>query len=123
MSDHLTLAELIHRHQDETGDSYATIAHRAGLSKAKIGQLASATQPHMPRLDTIEKMAAGLKLPLRIVQQAAMASAGLTPDSYDTEQHIDLIVSQLRALDPDQLDTASRLISALRTDRKHSRAS
>lgn len=116
MSERITLAELIRQHQSKTGDSYATIAQRAGLSKAKIGQLASTDQPHMPRVDTIEKIAAGLKLPIRVVQQAAMASAGITPDNYDAEQQIDLIVSYLRELNPTQLDIAARLIRALTTE-------
>lgn len=114
----ITLAGLIRRHQDSTGESYATIAARAGLSKAKIGQLAHTDQPHMPRIETLEKIAAGLRLPLRDVQKAAMASAGILPESYETGQHIDLIVSTLRELDPAQLETAERLIEALR-DRKH----
>lgn len=109
----ITLAELIRQHQDKTGDSYAVIAKRAGLSKAKIGQLANTDQPHMPRIDTIEKVANGLQLPLRVVQQAAMASAGITPDDYDTEQRIDLIVAQLRELDPAQLGMAVRLMQSL----------
>lgn len=117
MSEQITLAELIRQHQDKTGDSYSVIAKRAGLSKAKIGQLASITQPHMPRIDTIEKVAAGLQLPVRVVQQAAMASAGITPEGYDTEQQVDLIVAQLRELDPEQLGTAQRLIEAFRTRR------
>ncbi|AYN56852.1 immunity repressor [Arthrobacter phage Andrew] len=116
---HITLAELIRQHQDKTGDSYAVIARRAGLSKAKIGQLANVDQPHMPRIDTIEKVAAGLQLPLRVVQQAAMASAGITPDDYDTEQRVDLIVAKLRELPPDQLDTAARLIEALLAGQAH----
>ncbi|QOI67680.1 immunity repressor [Arthrobacter phage Orcanus] len=119
MSEQITLAELIRQHQDKTGDSYATIAHRAGLSKAKIGQLANLTQPHMPRIDTIEKVALGLRLPIRVVQQAAMASAGILPaGDYDTDQRIDLILTELRELDPDQLDTAARLIKALRNERR-----
>jgi transcriptional regulator with XRE-family HTH domain len=116
MTDQITLAELIRQHQDKTGDSYSVIAQRAGLSKAKIGQLASTTQPHMPRIDTVEKIATGLRLPVRVVQQAAMASAGILPDTYDTEQQIDLIVSYLRELNPRQLDIASRLIRALATE-------
>lgn len=115
MPEQINLAELIKQHQDKTGDSYSVIARRAGLSKAKIGQLASTTQPHMPRIDTLEKVATGLQLPLRIVQQAAMASAGITPDNYGTEQQIDLIVAQLRELNPEQLETAQRLVEALRT--------
>lgn len=109
----LTLAELIRRHQDATGDSYATIARRAGISKAKVGQLAVATQPHMPRAETLEKLAAGLQLPFRVVQQAAMASAGITPEEYDGEQRIDLIVAMLRELSDDDLDTAGMFIDSL----------
>lgn len=114
----ITLAELIRQHQDKTGDSYAVIARRAGLSKAKIGQLANVDQPHMPRIDTLEKIATGLQLPLRVVQQAAMATAGITPDDYDTEQRIDLVVSQLRELNPEQLGMAVRLLQALITELK-----
>ncbi|UVK62574.1 immunity repressor [Arthrobacter phage TaylorSipht] len=119
MTEQITLAELIRQHQAKTGDSYADIARRAGLSKAKIGQLASTTQPHMPRVDTIEKIAAGLRLPIRVVQQAAMASAGILPaEEYDTEQRVDLIVADLREMTPAQLDTAARLIAALRNERR-----
>ncbi|MFJ4168343.1 hypothetical protein ACIPY3_02420 [Paenarthrobacter sp. NPDC089714] len=114
MTEQITLAELIRQHQEKTGDSYSQIAIRSGLSKAKIGQLAAAGQPHMPRIDTIEKLASGLRLPLHIVQQAAMASAGILPESYSEDQEIDLIVAQLRELSPDQLATAARLIQALR---------
>ncbi|QGH74525.1 immunity repressor [Arthrobacter phage Kuleana] len=121
MPEQITLAELIRQHQDKTGDSYSVIARRAGLSKAKIGQLASIDQPHMPRIDTIEKIAAGLQLPLRVVQQAAMASAGILPESYDTDQAIDLIVAQLRELEPEQLGTAARLIQALKTETRSRR--
>ncbi|AYN58266.1 immunity repressor [Arthrobacter phage Kepler] len=121
MSDQITLAELIRQHQDKTGDSYSIIARRAGLSKAKIGQLASLDQPHMPRIDTLQKIATGLRLPLRVVQQAAMASAGILPDTYDTEQAIDLIVANLRELSPEQLGTAARLIQALRTEERSNR--
>ncbi|MGO4143827.1 hypothetical protein AB4Y77_01970 [Paenarthrobacter sp. YAF11_1] len=115
MTEQITLAELIRQHQEKTGDSYSQIAIRSGLSKAKIGQLGSKNgQLHMPRIDTIEKLASGLRLPLHIVQQAAMASAGVLPESYSENQEIDLIVAQLRELSPDQLATAARLIQALR---------
>lgn len=111
----ITLARLIHNHQDRTGESYSMIAKRAGLSKAKIGQLANTEQTHMPRMDTLEKIAKGLQLPLRIVQQAALASAGIAPDTYDNEQQIDFLVSILRELSPEDLDTATTLVQALHT--------
>lgn len=110
----LTLAELIRQHQDRTNESYSVIARRAGLSKAKVGQLAHTSQTHMPRADTIEKLAAGLGLPLRNVQQAAMASAGITPAGYDSEQRVDLLAAQLRELSPADLETAAIVIQSLR---------
>ena len=109
----ITLAELIRQHQDRTGDSYSTIAKRAGLSKAKIGQLAVTAQPHMPRVDTLEKIARGLQVPVRIVQQAAMATAGITPEDYAEESRIDLVVSQLRELPPADLETVELFIASL----------
>ncbi|QGZ16929.1 immunity repressor [Arthrobacter phage LittleTokyo] len=113
-SEAITLAELIRQHQDRTGDSYSTIARRAGLSKAKIGQIAALSgQPHMPRVDTLEKVAKGLQVPLRVVQQAAMASAGVAPDDYADEARIDLIVSQLRELPPADLETVELFIASL----------
>lgn len=113
----ITLARLIHNHQDRTGESYSMIAKRAGLSKAKIGQLANTEQTHMPRIDTLEKVAKGLQLPMRIVQQAALASAGIAPDTYDNEQRIDFLVSILRELSPEDLDTATTLVQALHSRR------
>ena len=73
--EHRTLAELVRAYQDTTGESLATIATRAGLSKSKVFQVTHAV--HFPRLDTIEKLAIGLKLPLAVVKQAAMTTFGL----------------------------------------------
>lgn len=110
----ITLAELIRKHQDRTGESYSEIARRADLSKAKIGQLANTSQAHMPRQDTIEKLSKGLQLPLRVIQQAAMASAGITPTDYDSEQRVDMLAAILKELSPEDLDTATVLIQSLR---------
>jgi transcriptional regulator with XRE-family HTH domain len=114
----ITLAELIRQHQDRTSESYSVIARKAGLSKAKVGQLANTAQVHMPRADTIEKLAKGLGLPLRVIQQAAMASAGITPEGYDAEQRVDLLASALRELQEDDLDTVAVVIQSLRDRRK-----
>jgi transcriptional regulator with XRE-family HTH domain len=113
----ITLAELIRQHQDRTGESYSQIARRADLSKAKIGQLANVAQSHMPRTDTLEKLSKGLQLPLRVIQQAAMTSAGITPEDYDGEQRVDLLAAVLRELSPDDLETAAVVIHSLKDRR------
>lgn len=107
-----TLADLIRSHQDSTGDSYSDIAKRAGLSKAKIGQLAITTQPHMPRVDTVEKLAKGLQLPLHIVQRAAMASAGITPPDAEEISESELLVAKLERLNEHERAIIARLVDS-----------
>ena len=115
----VTLATLIQQHRERTGDSYADIARRAGLSKAKIGQLAQATGPgtagqaHMPRSETLAKVAKGLGLPLETVQLAAISSAGITPKNYAGSSQADLIASKLRELDARDLQTVRALVDSL----------
>lgn len=113
----LTLSDIIRQHQDRTGDSYSMVAARCGLSKAKIGQLANHTQKNMPRAYTLEALAMGLKLPLKMIQQAAMASAGITPEGTGGEQRIDALVALLKELTPEDLETASIILQGLKTSR------
>lgn len=113
----LTLRDLILSHQDRTGDSYSMLANRAGLSKAKIGQLATSKQNHMPRAHTLEQLAKGMNLPLKTVQHAAMASAGITPPGYPGGNRIDLVMESLRDLAPDDLETVAIVIQSLKDRR------
>lgn len=113
----VTISELIKSHQDATGESYSTIAARAGLSKAKIGQLAIAAHNGMPRAETLAKLAAGLRQPLRVIQQAAMASAGITPEGYDSEQRVDILAAGLRELAPEDLETVAAVVRSLKERR------
>jgi transcriptional regulator with XRE-family HTH domain len=117
----LTLRDLIQSHQDRTGDSYSMLARRCDLSKAKIGQLATSKQNHMPRAHTLEQLSRGLNLPLKTVQQAAMASAGITPEGYPGGNRLDLIVANLGDLTPEDLETAAVVIQSLK-DRRNLRA-
>lgn len=108
-----SLAELIRQRQDATGESYATIARRAGLSKAKIGQLADPTVPHMPRAATLEKLAAGLQLPPDIVKRAAMVTAGITPPDDNVLDRFAPLVERLRQLPENDQETVDVIVSAL----------
>jgi transcriptional regulator with XRE-family HTH domain len=93
------------------------LASRCDLSKAKIGQLATAKQNHMPRAHTLEQLAKGMNLPLKTVQQAAMVSAGITPEGYPGGNRIDLVIESLRGLSPDDLETVSIVIQSLKDRR------
>lgn len=113
----ITLADLIRQHQDRTGESYSDIARRADLSKAKIGQLATIRQNHMPRAYTLECISKGLGLPLRVIQQAALASAGIMPQEYDAEQRVDFLAGILRDFTEDDLETCAAVITSLKERR------
>ncbi len=113
-TDAIGLDELIRRHQDRTGESYAQIARRAGLSKAKVGQLALPTAPHMPRADTLRKLATGLQLTFERVQDAAMVTAGVSPDTHAESQRMSLLIDNLLQLDEDDLERVEVIVDALR---------
>ncbi len=77
-----TLAQIIREHQAATGESYQAIADRSGLSKTKIAQLAMDAHPNMPRTDTLEKIARGLKMPVKVVTAAALHQRGYSSTDY-----------------------------------------
>lgn len=118
MSDQITLADLIADHQQRTGDSYAALAKRSGLSKAKIGQLALRDRvPHAPKPETLDKLARGLGLPRRVVQAAALVTAGYTTAAPIDDQRIELLVSHLQNLDEDALTAVEALVDRLSRSR------
>lgn len=106
------LAALVRREQDNTGASYADIAKRAGLSKAKIGQIADPTSRYQLRPDTIEKLAVGLRLPVQVVRRAALVTAGVADHPDPRSARIELIVHQLAQLDDDTLTLIEAMVSA-----------
>lgn len=110
----VSLADLIRDHCARTGDSYSDLARASGLSKARIGQLAHVTDaPAQPRQETIEKLAKALRLPVRIVQAAAMVTAGVSPGDVGTDQRIALLAAQLADLDPVTLRYVEVCVGAL----------
>lgn len=108
----LSLADLIQRERDATGASYLEIANKCGLSKAKIGQLAITGAKYQVHRRTIEKLATGLRLPLSVVQHAALVSAGIADPSDGRSTRIELMASQLGLLDDDMLDAIAAMIDA-----------
>ncbi|MEE6280187.1 hypothetical protein [Georgenia sp. MJ170] len=108
-----SLSELIRSRQDATGESYATIAQRSGLSKAKVGQLADPSMPHMPRAETLAKLATGLQLPLPIIQRAGMITAGITPLDDDDHAQFAPLVERLSQLPKADCETVELIVSAL----------
>lgn len=74
-ADQSTIGELLSRHRAATGDTYADMAARTGLSKALIGRLFVKTSPHRVHRDTITKLSDGLGIPRHLVEAAALETA------------------------------------------------
>jgi hypothetical protein len=113
MPEPTTLAGLIRRERDINGSSYGDIAKRTGLSKAKIGQLADPDSRFQVRHETIEKLALGLRLPMVVVQRAALATAGISDAGDARTARIDVLANLLESLDDDTLVMVEAMLEAL----------
>lgn len=110
------LSDLIRQHQQRTGDSFADLARASGISKARIGQLADSASIHMPRHDTVAKLSRALHLPLRVVQSAAMVSAGISPETASSGDRVSLLAALLADLPEQDLRYVEVFVGALTAD-------
>ena len=111
-----TLQQLIKSRMDERRWSYADIARRSGLPRSTVHDLAtndrSGHRPPHPR--TLERLAAGLDLPLDQVRAAAADAAGLSVWREPAEDpEIDVLVAALTRLTPDQRRHVAALVHSL----------
>lgn len=109
----LTLADLVRIHQQRTGESYATIARRAGMSKAKVGQIADPASPFRPRRVTLGQLATGLQVPLEVVYRAAALTTDDEPHRAPISPTTEVAVERLRSLTPEHQDVAATVIESL----------
>lgn len=112
MNKRVTLAELIRDHQATSNASYNDLAKATGLSKAKIGQIANGDSG-MPRVETLEKLARGLSLPLSVVKSAAMVSAGMSDVPDDDDPDTAVLVTRFKELPPADRETVRDLVNVL----------
>lgn len=110
------LQQLIAERRAEKGWSYADIARRGRMSRSTVYKLASQDLDGMPRKATVESLARGLGLPVRVVRDAAVKAARMgtfTEDLTDWEQ---VVVGHSRELTPEQRHQVMRLIEAMLGD-------
>lgn len=117
----LTLADLIRQHQESTGDSYADMARRTGISKAKIGQLARPENTYLVRQETLNKLAHGLSLPIATVQRASLGTAGFTNRDVQRTDTLRSITDRLEELDKDDVALIADLVETVARHRSGSR--
>lgn len=114
-----TIRDLLREHIDRTGDSYQDIATKTGLSKPLIGAIMANTKPRSYRPATVDKLAAGLRLPADVMHRAAAASAGMAvtlPDTPADRDDARFVVELLEHLDDPTLHTVRVIVQALVDD-------
>jgi len=93
---------LIHDRMQELHRSYGDVARAGGLSRSTVHHLAThGRSGRVPNPVTLERLAAGLDLPLSVVRAAAAAAAGFVLDSQaGDDPEIDVLVASLVRLSP-----------------------
>ena len=93
---------LIIERMRELGRSYGDVARLGNLPRSTVHHLA--THRHSGRLPnpaTLERLAAGLDLPINVVRGAAAAAAGLVLETAASDDpDIDVLVASLARLSP-----------------------
>ncbi len=114
--DRSPLQRLIRDRLRERHWSYGDVAKRGGLPRSTVYNLATtAMRARPPKPQTLERLAAGLELPLSAVRAAAAESAGF---HYYRESQVDaetaVLMASLEELGPEDRRHVAALIESLR---------
>jgi hypothetical protein len=109
------LQRLIHGRMRELHRSYSDVARLGGLSRSTVHHLAThARSGRLPNPLTLERLAAGLDLPLSVVRAAAASAAGFVLDSQaDDDPEIDVLVASLVRLSPADRQHVAALVRSM----------
>jgi transcriptional regulator with XRE-family HTH domain len=110
------LQRLIHERMRELRRSYADVARLGGLSRSTVHHLAThhGRSGRLPNPSTLERLAAGLDLPLSVVRAAAALAAGFVLDTQVGEDpEIDVLVASLVQLSPADRQHVAALVRSM----------
>jgi hypothetical protein len=109
------LQRLIHQRMAELRRSYGDVARRGGLPRSTVHHLAThARVSRLPNPGTLERLAAGLDLPLDEVRSAAAQAAGLAVDRQAVDDpEIEVLVASLTRLSPADRQHVAALVRSL----------
>jgi len=115
------LQQLIHDRMRELRRSYGDVARLGGLSRSTVHHLATThgRSGRLPNPVTLERLAAGLDLPLSVVRAAAASAAGFVLDSQvgdgqvDDNREIDVLIASLVRLSPADRQHVAALVRSM----------
>lgn len=121
------LARLIMQRKEELGLSWYEIADRGGFSSHTIVYALAKKKEHRspPRLDTLERLAKALSLPLDVIKVAAIQAAGFefeeVPTTLEASSDLRIIAAAIGEMDERDRAKLVRLAEAFAADAKSER--
>ena len=95
------LQRLIIERMRELRRSYGDVARLGKLPRSTVHHLATHHSRRLPNPVTLERLAAGLDLPLNLVRAAAASAAGLVLDTTATDDpEIEVLIASFARLSP-----------------------
>jgi hypothetical protein len=95
------LQRLIIERMRELRRSYGDVARLGKLPRSTVHHLATYHSGRLPNPVTLERLAAGLDLPLNLVRAAAASAAGLVLDTTATDDpEIEVLIASFARLSP-----------------------
>jgi hypothetical protein len=109
------LQRLIQLRMAELRRSYGDVARRGGLPRSTVHHLAThARTGRLPSPVTLERLAAGLDLPLNTVRAAAAQAAGVVVDRQVMDDpEIELLIASVSRLSPADRQHVTALVRSL----------
>lgn len=113
------LQELIRAHCEARNETLADIAKRGGMSRQTLSALMNkGGGAGVPRATTLAKLATGLGLSLRVVQDAASEAALSRVDGDSFDRRVVVLIDHASKLSSDKVDVllaTARALQALDT--------
>lgn len=113
------LQELIRAHCESHNETLADIALRAGMSRQTLSAIMNKDGGEgVPRATTLAKLAKGLNLSLRVVQDAASEAAMGRHGDQQYDRRVVVLIDHVQRMTPGQVDVllaTARALQALDT--------
>jgi transcriptional regulator with XRE-family HTH domain len=108
------LGSMIQTILDEKGWSQRELARRADLPPATVQKIINGPSVTPPRPTTLERLAAGLGVSVRVLSQAAAEDTGYTITAFSDDDHeLQMIVASIRELPPQRRQEIAALVESM----------
>jgi transcriptional regulator with XRE-family HTH domain len=109
------LQQLIQERMRELRLSYREVARRGGLPSSTVHHLATHGRPgRLPNPATLQRLAAGLDLPISVIRAAAASAAGFVIDHQPLgDPDIEVLVASLTLLSPADRQHVAALVRSM----------